>query len=62
MKQKAGILCIQLFSDCKKNCEWMEYGPEDYRYVSFNTYIFDGTNADTDEALDVQSFKSKMKS
>jgi hypothetical protein len=29
--EEAGLLCVQLFSDCKKNCQWMEFGPEDYR-------------------------------
>jgi hypothetical protein len=29
--EEAGILCIQLFSDCKKNCQWIEFGPEVYR-------------------------------
>ena len=60
--QQAGILCIQLFSDCKKNCECVEYGPEDYRYVILSACVSCSTNARTDVELDLQSLKSTMRS
>jgi hypothetical protein len=34
MNSEAGILCMELFSNCKKNCDWIELGPEELRYTT----------------------------
>lgn len=50
---KAGILCVQLFSDCEDNFTWIESGPEDFRWVALVSSGISTAKYKTDEVSDV---------
>ena len=62
MNPKAGALCIELFLNCKENCEWIELGPEELRYKSLRLPSIGTANFNTDEASDVWSSTNPTKS